>query len=581
MFKTFILALILFLYSQIIYATDPCTSITDIQCNIAITFTSNGIGDAAYPNGMNGQGCSAGSAQGGQESIYRLVVPTTGTYQINTLNILNSAFVDYYFKKNMAICSNTGWTCLARNSNNQIGLGAIDAVAGDTLLLLLNAESTGTTTQSFIIKCASVVCDSIQNILCNTAVTFNSFGFGSNAYPNGLNGQGCSSGNLQGGQETIYRLVVPTTGTYQINTLNILNSAFVDYYFKKNMAVCSNIGWTCLARNSSNQIGLGAIDAVAGDTLLLLLNAESTGTTSQSFIIKCASVICDSIQNILCNTAVTFNSFGFGSNAYPNGLNGQGCSSGNLQGGQETIYRIVAPISGTYQIISLNVSNSAFVDYYYKKNLVTCSNTGWTCLRRNAQNNVGIGPIDANAGDTILLLLNAESTSLTSQSFQMKCGVNTIEKDTTICANSNIQLSATLQGTEYQWQVNTGNGFVNINDNANYSGSITSALSLSNIPSSFYGYRYRCHIGNIVDSFSYKIRIGTHWLGNTNTAWEVPSNWNCGLVPDIFTDVYIDSGRLNYPIVNSDAVCHKLFSSISTTVIVSIGKSLVITGTNQ
>lgn len=61
-----------------------------------------------------------------------------------------------------------------------------------------------------------------------------------------------------------------------------------------------------------------------------------------------------------------------------------------------------------------------------------------------------------------------------------------------ICAGSGANLVSNLQGASYQWQQNTGSGFANISDNANFSGTNTNTLQLSNIPVAWNGYEYRC-----------------------------------------------------------------------------------------
>ena len=379
-----------------------------------VQFNSNGLGDPNYPNNMNGQGCTNGTGQGGQETIYRFVAPVTGTYQINA-TADNNTYVDYYYKIN-GICNNTGWTCLSRNINSPSGIGAINATAGDVVLLLVNAEPTGTVSQSFQINCATNVCNAIIDVTCGNIIQFNSLGFGDPAYPNNMNGQGCTNGTGQGGQETIYRFVAPVTGTYQINA-TADNNTYVDYYYKIN-GTCNNTGWTCLSRNINSPSGIGAINATAGDVVLLLVNAEPTGTVSQSFQINCATNVCNAITDVIENNTIQFNSFGFGDPAYPNNMNGQGCTNGTGQGGQETIYRFVVPVGGSsYQIIA-TADNNTYVDYYYKIN-GTCINTGWTCISRNVNSPASFGKVDANVGDVILFLLNAESTGTVTQSFQI------------------------------------------------------------------------------------------------------------------------------------------------------------------
>ena len=73
-----------------------------------------------------------------------------------------------------------------------------------------------------------------------------------------------------------------------------------------------------------------------------------------------------------------------------------------------------------------------------------------------------------------------------------------------ICEGSNasFHVSASGQGSlAYQWQVNTGSGFVNISNGGVYSGALTKTLIITGAPYSMNGYQYRCIItdgqGNI------------------------------------------------------------------------------------
>jgi hypothetical protein len=68
------------------------------------------------------------------------------------------------------------------------------------------------------------------------------------------------------------------------------------------------------------------------------------------------------------------------------------------------------------------------------------------------------------------------------------------------------------------------------------------------------------------------------WTGNIDTAWEKPGNWNCGELPDGNTDAVIKSGLMNYPVVNSAAVCRSLTAAPGTSVIINAGHSLNVEG---
>lgn len=66
-----------------------------------------------------------------------------------------------------------------------------------------------------------------------------------------------------------------------------------------------------------------------------------------------------------------------------------------------------------------------------------------------------------------------------------------------ICAGRDtlFRVAATGSAT-YQWQVDQGAGFVNVANNAVYSGSATSTLTLTNPPAAYSGYIYRCRLQN-------------------------------------------------------------------------------------
>ena len=61
-----------------------------------------------------------------------------------------------------------------------------------------------------------------------------------------------------------------------------------------------------------------------------------------------------------------------------------------------------------------------------------------------------------------------------------------------VCNNAGVTLTSNLSSTSYQWQVNTGNGFVNLVNNGNYNNVNAQSLQISGIPVSFNNYQYRC-----------------------------------------------------------------------------------------
>lgn len=76
-----------------------------------------------------------------------------------------------------------------------------------------------------------------------------------------------------------------------------------------------------------------------------------------------------------------------------------------------------------------------------------------------------------------------------------------------LCDNGSGNIISNVTGTGYQWQQNTGSGFANISDNANFSGTTTATLQLTNIPASWNGYLYRCVVNGSLNSRVSKLFI--------------------------------------------------------------------------
>ena len=143
---------------------------------------------------------------------------------------------------------------------------------------------------------------------------------------------------------------------------------------------------------------------------------------------------------------------------------------------------------------------------------------------------------------------------------------------TDICNNGSLTIISALSGTVYQWQLNTGSGFSNLSDNANYSGSITKTLQLTNMPSSAYGYQYRCMVDGIA-AYTTTLKFTDYWKGSVSTAWENPLNWTCGL-PDANTDVVINTGTV---VLNSNVLIRSLVEKPAVSLTVNSGNVLNIT----
>jgi hypothetical protein len=68
------------------------------------------------------------------------------------------------------------------------------------------------------------------------------------------------------------------------------------------------------------------------------------------------------------------------------------------------------------------------------------------------------------------------------------------------------------------------------------------------------------------------------WTGAANTSWTNPDNWQCGIIPGTATEVIINGGLPQYPLINTNRTIRKLTANPGATVTVSPGIVLTITG---
>ena len=54
------------------------------------------------------------------------------------------------------------------------------------------------------------------------------------------------------------------------------------------------------------------------------------------------------------------------------------------------------------------------------------------------------------------------------------------------------------------------------------------------------------------------VRFVNVWTGFTNTDWALTSNWECGYVPDQYTEVIIPGGLVNYPVIGTSTAVKSL-----------------------
>ncbi len=130
-----------------------------------------------------------------------------------------------------------------------------------------------------------------------------------------------------------------------------------------------------------------------------------------------------------------------------------------------------------------------------------------------------------------------------------------------------IETNVFVSNGNYQWQVFEDSAFVNITDNQYFSGTTTRFLTLTNVPSSWYGRMFRCLNGAVSI-----IKFSNSWNGTANNDWANPSNWSCAAVPDNNTDVRINSGTV---VINSNVTIRSL--SVGPGVVLTVNPGFVLT----
>ncbi len=161
---------------------------------------------------------------------------------------------------------------------------------------------------------------------------------------------------------------------------------------------------------------------------------------------------------------------------------------------------------------------------------------------------------------------------------------NTVGSDETVCYNtaaSSIAPTATITGGtgsySYQWESSSDNSSF-----ANISGATSSSYAPGNITSSIW-YRRIVNSGACsstsasVHKFNYP--SGFQWTGSTNNSWNNSANWCGNTVPSASDDITINSGFVNYPVVNgATGYMKNLTISSGATLTLGNGGSLEVSG---
>lgn len=123
-------------------------------------------------------------------------------------------------------------------------------------------------------------------------------------------------------------------------------------------------------------------------------------------------------------------------------------------------------------------------------------------IEATSNNANGVTVAQETSNGTRRIYGNVNNSTGTANTGLSACGLEVITCSTaitkqpvpaTVCENKQAVFSVNaIDVAGYQWQVDEGNGFQDINNNSTYSGAGTNTLTISNVPYSYDGYQYRC-----------------------------------------------------------------------------------------
>ena len=271
-------------------APDPCLSITTLACATPVTATLVGAGV------WNSATCAFSTP--GQEKLYSFTPVTTGVHSIQVTAASGTGYIDYQYKAVSGGCSAISWTCIDDiNSTGTFPIGTL--TAGVQYYILLDAETTISSTQTFQISCPAPVdpCTSLTTLPCATSTSHTLAGSG--VWSN------LTCGFTTAGIEKIYSFTPTMTGVHSLQVTST-TGAYIDYMYKAASGGCSSTGWTCIDDISiATTVVIGTL--TAGVQYYILADAESTSSVTHTFQIACPSAFdpCASITTLACTTPVT------------------------------------------------------------------------------------------------------------------------------------------------------------------------------------------------------------------------------------------------------------------------------------
>lgn len=400
------------------------------------------------------------------------------------------------------------------------------------------------------------------------------------AYPNhvsigDLDGDGKPDIAVAGGEPGFYVLKNASSGS----TLSFINRQFIPIVNSSVLSVCisdidgDNKPDVLATSTISNQVGVFRNTSSIGTISLVVMPSYDAGRRTS--YVTTADLDSDGKKDIILASG----SYGFGGLPREDSaiVLGRNLSTpGNFSIATAITYLVEFPYNislgdldgdNKVDIVSSNVDSS----FTLLKNTSTVGNLSmapkivYQMRMGVASIASAVGDMDADGKPDILIADGYTSAAVVY--------VNQNGSDVELCPDGSKTIRSNIIGTSYQWQLDTGSGFINIINGLNYSGVNTLALNLTNTPSACYGSKYRCVVdGN--QSKVFTLKFVNRWTGAINSSWEQVGNWSCGTIPDINTDVVISTGPVA---LNSNTTIRSLKLVPDVIFTVNTGYNLTIT----